>query len=187
MPYLHLPVQAGSDRVLRAMNRDHTVASYLKLIERIRAARPDIALSGDFIVGFPGEGDKDFEETLELVRTVQHAAAFSFKYSRRPGTPAAAMPGQVPEAVKEERLARLQALLSEQQRAFNAEQAGKVLAVLFERPGRHPGQILGRSPYLQAVHADGPDRLIGQIVPVRIKSSAMNSLTGELVLEPEPA
>jgi len=187
MPYLHLPVQSGSDRVLRAMNRQHTAETYLKLVEGIRAARPDLALSGDFIVGFPGESDKDFEATLELVREARYASAFSFKYSRRPGTPASAMPGQVDEQVKEERLARLQALLSEQQRAFNAEQAGKVLAVLFERPGRHPGQILGRSPYLQAVHADGPDRLIGQIVPVRIKSSAMNSLTGQLALEPEPA
>jgi tRNA-2-methylthio-N6-dimethylallyladenosine synthase len=183
MPYLHLPVQAGSDKVLRAMNRQHTADTYLKLVDRIRAARPDLALSGDFIVGFPGESDKDFEATLDLVREARYASAFSFKYSRRPGTPASAMPGQVDEAVMEERLARLQALLAEQQKAFNAEQAGKVLPVLFDKPGRHSGQILGRSPYLQAVHADGPDRLIGQIVPVRITGSSMNSLTGELVLE----
>jgi tRNA-2-methylthio-N6-dimethylallyladenosine synthase len=183
MPYLHLPVQAGSDRVLRAMNRDHTVASYLKLIERIRAARPDIAISGDFIVGFPGESDKDFEETLQLIKTVQHAAAFSFKYSRRPGTPAAAMPGQVAEEVKEERLARLQALLTEQQMAFNAAQVGKTLPVLFERRGRHEGQVVGRSPYLQGVHAEGAETLIGQIVPVRITGSSLNSLAGELVLD----
>jgi tRNA-2-methylthio-N6-dimethylallyladenosine synthase len=187
MPYLHLPVQAGSDRVLRAMNRQHTADSYLKLVERIRAARPDLALSGDFIVGFPGESDKDFEATLGLIEAANYASAFSFKYSRRPGTPAAALPGQVDEAVKEERLARLQALLAEQQRAFNAAQVGRTLPVLFERPGRHAGQILGRSPYLQAVHADGPaegpDSLIGQIVPVRITGSAMNSLTGELALQ----
>ncbi|MGZ3279223.1 MAG: tRNA (N6-isopentenyl adenosine(37)-C2)-methylthiotransferase MiaB [Caulobacteraceae bacterium] len=187
MPYLHLPVQAGSDRILRAMNRDHTVSSYLKLIDRVRAARPDIALSGDFIVGFPGESDRDFEETLQLIREVRHAAAFSFKYSRRPGTPAAAMPGQVDEAVKDERLARLQALLIEQQKAFNAAQVGQVLPVLFERKGRHEGQVVGRSPYLQGVHAHGPDSLIGQIVPVRITGSSLNSLTGELVLQSESA
>jgi tRNA-2-methylthio-N6-dimethylallyladenosine synthase len=184
MPYLHLPVQSGSDRILRAMNRDHTVASYLTLIERVRAARPDIALSGDFIVGFPGESDKDFEETLALIRTVEHAAAFSFKYSRRPGTPASAMPGQVPEEVKDERLQRLQALLTQQQMAFNAAQVGKTLPVLFERKGRHDGQVVGRSPYLQGVHASGPDRLIGRIVPVKITGSSLNSLTGELVMEP---
>ena len=184
MPYLHLPVQSGSDKILRAMNRQHTAATYLKLIERVRAARPDIALSGDFIVGFPGETDTDFEATLDLIRTVEHAAAFSFKYSKRPGTPASAMAGQVDEAVKDERLQALQALLTKQQLAFNVSQVGKTLPVLFERKGRHPGQILGRSPYLQAVHTDGPDRLIGQIVPVRITSSAMNSMTGDLVLEP---
>jgi tRNA-2-methylthio-N6-dimethylallyladenosine synthase len=182
MPYLHLPVQSGSDRVLRAMNRDHTAASYLKLVERIRAARPDIALSGDFIVGFPGESDRDFEDTLALVREVGYASAFSFKYSRRPGTPAAAMPGQVAEAVKAERLARLQALLTERQTAFNAAQVGRVLPVLFERKGRHKGQVVGRSPYLQGVHAEGPERLIGQIVPTRITASSLNSLTGELAV-----
>ena len=187
MPYLHLPVQAGSDRVLRAMNRQHTAETYLKLVERIRAARPDLALSGDFIVGFPGESEKDFEATLDLVREARYASAFSFKYSRRPGTPASAMPGQVDEAVKEERLARLQALLAEQQRAFNAAQVGKTLLVLFDKPGRHPGQVLGRSPYLQAVHAEGPEQLIGRIVPVRIRSAAMNSLTGELALQMETA
>jgi tRNA-2-methylthio-N6-dimethylallyladenosine synthase len=184
MPYLHLPVQSGSDKILRAMNRQHTAATYLKLIERIRAARPDIAISGDFIVGFPGETDADFEATLDLIRTVEHAAAFSFKYSKRPGTPASAMAGQVDEAVKDERLQALQALLTKQQLAFNASQVGKTLPVLFERKGRHPGQILGRSPYLQAVHTDGPDRLIGQIVPVTITGAAMNSITGDLVLEP---
>jgi tRNA-2-methylthio-N6-dimethylallyladenosine synthase len=183
MPYLHLPVQAGSDRILRAMNRAHTAESYLRLVEKIRAARPDMAMSGDFIVGFPGERDADFEATLQLVREVGYAAAFTFKYSRRPGTPAAALPGQVAEEVKDERLARLNALIDEQQRAFNAAQVGKVLPVLFEKPGRHPGQVSGRSPYLQAVHAQAPDRLIGQIVPVRIESAAKMSLGGAVQLE----
>jgi tRNA-2-methylthio-N6-dimethylallyladenosine synthase len=184
MPYLHLPVQSGSDRILKAMNRAHTAESYVRLIERIRAARPDIAISGDFIVGFPGERESDFEATLNLVREVNYATAFSFKYSRRPGTPAAAMPGQVDEAVKDERLARLNALLDEQARAFNASQVGKVLPVLFERAGRHPGQLIGRSPYLQAVYATAPDRLIGQIVPVRIEAAARMSLGGALLSEP---
>jgi tRNA-2-methylthio-N6-dimethylallyladenosine synthase len=183
MPYLHLPVQAGSDRILKAMNRAHTAESYLRLVEKIRAARPDIAMSGDFIVGFPGERDADFEATLQLVREVGYAAAFSFKYSRRPGTPASALPGQVAEEVKEKRLARLNALLDDQQRAFNANQAGKVLPVLLERPGRHPGQLSGRSPYLQAVHVQGPDRLIGQIVPVRIETGSKMSLAGVLEME----
>ncbi|THD53180.1 TRAM domain-containing protein, partial [Phenylobacterium sp.] len=156
---------------------------YARLIEKIRLARPDMVISGDFIVGFPGERDSDFEATLSLVREVNYATAFSFKYSRRPGTPAAAMPGQVDEAVKDERLARLNALLDEQARAFNASQVGKVLPVLFERPGRHTGQLIGRSPYLQAVHATAPDRLIGQIVPVRIESAARMSLGGALVIE----
>ena len=180
MPYLHLPVQAGSDKILKAMNRDHTAESYVRLIERIRAARPDIAMSGDFIVGFPGERDADFEKTLDLVREVGFASAFSFKYSRRPGTPASAMPGQVEEEVKAERLERLNQLLDEQQRAFNAVQVGKVLPVLFEKPGRHPGQIVGRSPYLQAVHCEGGEQLIGKIVPVRIESAAKMSLGGGL-------
>ena len=180
MPYLHLPVQAGSDRVLKAMNRAHTAESYLRLVERIRAARPDIALSGDFIVGFPGEREADFEATLQIVREAGYAAAFSFKYSRRPGTPAAALPGQVEDAVKEERLARLNAVLEEQQLAFNASQVGRTLPVLFERAGRHPGQLVGRSPYLQSVHVSAPDRLIGQIVPVKIGDAARMSLAGSL-------
>jgi tRNA-2-methylthio-N6-dimethylallyladenosine synthase len=181
-PYLHLPVQAGSDLVLKAMNRGHTAEHYLRLIERIRAARPDIAMSGDFIVGFPGEREADFEATLELVREVRYASAFSFKYSRRPGTPAAAMPGQVADEVKAERLARLQALLNDQQQAFNAAQVGKTLPVLFEKSGRDRGQIAGRSPYLQAVHCAGPERLIGQIVPTRIVAATRGSLTGALEL-----
>jgi tRNA-2-methylthio-N6-dimethylallyladenosine synthase len=187
MPYLHLPVQSGSDRILKAMNRQHTADSYLRLIERIRATRPDIAISGDFIVGFPGERDSDFEATLALVREVGHAGAFSFKYSRRPGTPAAALPGQVAEDVKDERLARLNALLDQQARSFNASQVGRTLPVLFERRGRHPGQLIGRSPYLQAVHALAPDRLLGQIVPVRIEDAARMSLAGALTHQLEPA
>ena len=187
MPYLHLPVQSGSDRILKAMNRAHTAESYVRLIEKIRLARPDIALSGDVIVGFPGERDADFEATLQLIREVNYASAFTFKYSRRPGTPASAMPGQIAEDVKDERLARLNALLDEQARAFNQSQVGKTLPVLFERAGRYPGQLIGRSPYLQAVHATAPDHLIGQIVPVRIESAARMSLSGALTQALEPA
>ena len=189
MPYLHLPVQAGSDKVLRAMNRAHTADSYLRLIEKIRAARPDMALSGDFIVGFPGETEADFQATLKLVAEVGYASAFSFKYSRRPGTPAAAMPGQVDEAVKEDRLARLQALLNDQQAAFNQACVGRALPVLFERPGRKPGQVVGRSPYLQPVHIEGSESLIGEIRSVAIGSAGRGSLTGALVANPrlEPA
>jgi tRNA-2-methylthio-N6-dimethylallyladenosine synthase len=184
MPYLHLPVQAGSDRVLKAMNRGHTAESYLRLVERIRAARPDMALSGDFIVGFPGETEADFEATLDLVRAANYASAFSFKYSKRPGTPAAAMPNQVAEAAKAERLARLQALLDEQQAAFNAAQVGRTIPVLFEREGRKAGQIVGRSPYLQPVWVMGPAGLIGEIAEVRIESAARGSLSGALVRPP---
>jgi tRNA-2-methylthio-N6-dimethylallyladenosine synthase len=190
MPYLHLPVQAGSDRILRAMNRDHTARSYVDLVARIRAARPDMALAGDFIVGFPGETDADFEATLDVVREVGYASSFTFKYSRRPGTPAATLPGQVDEAVKEERLARLNALIDDQQRAFNASKVGQTLSVLVERPGRHPGQVVGRSPYLQSVHFSGPETLIGQIVRVRIEAAAKMSLAGVLMdasAVPEPA
>ncbi len=183
MPYLHLPVQAGSDRVLKAMNRGHTAEHYLKLVARIRAARPDIALSGDFIVGFPGETEADFQATLDVVREAGYAQAFSFAYSRRPGTPASAMLGQVPDEVKSDRLTRLQTLLESQQRAFNAAVVGRSLPVLFERPGRHPGQLVGRSPYLQGVHAEAPDHLIGQIVPVRITDAARQSLSAALELE----
>jgi tRNA-2-methylthio-N6-dimethylallyladenosine synthase len=181
MPYLHLPVQSGSNKVLRAMNRRHTAESYLKSVEKIRAARPDLALSGDFIVGFPGETDDDFQATLDLVREARYASAFSFIYSRRPGTPAAALPGQIAREVGEERLHRLQALLTEQQEAFNAAQVGRVLPVLFEKLGRHNSQAIGRSPYLQSVHAEDADALIGQIVEVEIISAATNSLAGKLV------
>lgn len=181
MPYLHLPVQSGSDKILRAMNRKHTAKSYLEIIERMRGIRPDMAISGDFIVGFPGETDADFEATLDLIRKVGYASAFSFKYSRRPGTPASAMAGQVDEAIADERLQRLQALLVEQQKSFNAAQVGKVLPVLFERLGRMDGQAVGRSPYLQGVHVHGAAHLIGQIVQVKIIDSTLNSLTGELI------
>ena len=180
MPYLHLPVQSGSDRILKAMNRDHTAEHYIRLIERIRSARPDMAISGDFIVGFPGERESDFEATLSLIRQVGYASAFTFKYSRRPGTPASAMPGQVDETVKEERLARLNDLLNQQQLAFNQAQIGRVLPVLIEKPGRREGQMSGRSPYLQPVHLEASGALVGQIVSVRIVQAHRGSLTGDL-------
>ena len=181
MPYLHLPVQSGSDRVLRAMNRSHTVESYLRILDLVRAARPDIAISGDFIVGFPGESDAEFEETLKIVREVNYAQAYSFKYSARPGTPAAEMDGQVAEQVKDERLQRLQALLNEQQLAFNRATAGKRTTVLLERRGRKPGQLVGKSPWLQSVHLE-TSAAIGDIVEVEIVSAGPNSLAGaELV------
>jgi tRNA-2-methylthio-N6-dimethylallyladenosine synthase len=180
MPYLHLPVQAGSDRILKAMNRRHSAESYLRLVERIRAARPDIALSGDFIVGFPGESEDDFRATLDLVAAVGYAQAFSFKYSPRPGTPAAARDGQIPEPVKAERLARLQARLAESQEAFLRGCIGRVLPVLVDKPGREPGQMTGRSPYLQPVHFSGEPALLGRILPVRIRAAGRNSLAGDL-------
>ena len=181
MPYLHLPVQSGSDRILRLMNRKHGRQKYLDLIDRIREVRPDMAMSGDFIVGFPGETDRDFEDTMELVRKVGYASAFSFMYSPRPGTPAATMAAQVPDAVSRARLHALQALLTEQQVAFNQSQAGRVLPVLFERKGRHGRQAIGRSPYLQSVHVEDADHLMGRIVPVRIERGQQNSLTGSLL------
>ncbi|WP_339932672.1 tRNA (N6-isopentenyl adenosine(37)-C2)-methylthiotransferase MiaB [uncultured Brevundimonas sp.] len=181
MPYLHLPVQSGADRILRLMNRKHGPKTYLDVIDRIRAVRPDIAISGDFIVGFPGETDRDFQDTLALVRQVNYASAFSFMYSPRPGTPAAAMATQVPDAVARERLHRLQALLFEQQTAFNASQVGKTLPVLFERKGRSPGQAIGRSPYLQSVHVENGEHLLGQIVAVEIESGTQNSLAGRII------
>ena len=195
MPYLHLPIQSGSDRILKAMNRRHRAADYLRIVDRLRAARPDIALSGDFIVGFPGESDADFAATLSLVRQVRYAQAYSFKYSPRPGTPAAAAEDQVPEAVKAERLAALQALLKEQQAAFNAASVGRTMPVLLERPGRKPGQGVGRSPHMQAVHVDlsgdaggaaaldgGPSAPYierqGELITVKIVGAGPNSLEG---------
>ena len=176
MPYLHLPIQAGSDRVLKAMNRKHTADDYRRLIDRIRRARPDIALSGDFIVGFPGETETDFEDTLQIVRDVTYAQAFSFKYSPRPGTPGATMDGHVDEAVKSERLQRLQTLLGEQQTAFMHDLVGKEIEVLLEKPGRVPGQLVGRSPWLQPVICDETVGKIGDIVTVRIERASSNSL-----------
>jgi len=178
MPFLHLPVQSGSDRILAGMNRKHTTAEYIRLVERIRAARPDIALSTDIIVGFPSETDAEFEETLDLIRHVGFAQAFTFKYSPRPGTPASGLDDQVPEEVKSDRLTRLQDLLFEQQSNFNSQCVGKTLPVLFDKPGRNPGQLVGRSPYLQLVHADADRALLGQIRPVEISSVNSNSLSG---------
>ncbi|MDQ7017565.1 MAG: tRNA (N6-isopentenyl adenosine(37)-C2)-methylthiotransferase MiaB [Robiginitomaculum sp.] len=183
MPYLHLPVQSGSDGVLKAMNRGHTMDMYYRLIDKIRAARPDIALSGDFIVGYPGESDADFEDTLKAVRDIGYASAYSFKYSRRPGTPGAKRDDQVPEDVKADRLRVLQDLLVSQQIAFNESLIGKTLPVLFDKKGRHEGQICGRSPYLQSVYVQGSPHLIGTLVDVKITTSGRNALSGNLVSE----
>jgi tRNA-2-methylthio-N6-dimethylallyladenosine synthase len=183
MPYLHLPVQSGSDRVLAAMNRRHTRGDYLRLVERLKRSQPSLALSSDFIVGFPGETEADFRETLSLVDEVRFAGAFSFKYSPRPGTPAAAME-QVPDEMKVARLAELQAAIDSQQAAFNAACVGETLDVLLEKLGRHPGQLTGRSPYLQPVQVTAPAGFIGRVVTVRITEVASNSLFG-VVLGPE--
>jgi len=180
MPFLHLPVQSGSDRVLKAMNRSHSAASYLRIIERVRAARPDIAISGDFIVGFPDESDADFEATLGLVREVGYAMAYSFKYSPRPGTPAAGMDGQIAPALMDERLQALQSLLNVQQHDFNRATIGRTTEILIERRGKRPGQMLGKSPWLQSVIVEnGPE--IGALVETEITAAAPNSLTGAIV------
>lgn len=184
MPYLHLPLQSGSDGILDAMNRKHTAQSYFDIIERLRRVRPDIALSSDFIVGFPGESEKDFEATLNAVRQVTYASAYSFKYSPRPGTPAGAYESQVPETVKEERLARLQALLTIQQTAFNTSKLGEILPVLFDREGKRDGQLMGKTPFLQSLYVDHANpRLQGQIVPVRVTGAFQNGLKGEILLQ----
>jgi len=183
MPYLHLPVQSGSDRILAAMNRQHTAREYLDLVARIRNVCPDLALSSDFIVGFPGETDQDFDATLALMRDVNYAAAFSFKYSPRPGTPASAAAKQIPEDVKSERLQILQAVLIEQQIKFNRACVGREMKVLFDRPGRKPGQVLGRSPWLQPVHVENAAHLIGQIRDVHIESASSNSMKGALLCD----
>jgi tRNA-2-methylthio-N6-dimethylallyladenosine synthase len=187
MPFLHLPVQSGSNRVLAAMNRKHTVEDYLRLVDRLRSARPDLALSSDFIVGHPGENEADFAATLALVRSVGFAQAYSFKYSPRPGTPAAGASAQVPEAEKDRRLQALQSLLREQQNHFNAACKGSVMDVLFTGPGRHPGQIVGRSSYLQPIHITGSASLIGEERAVRIRDVHPNSLSGTLVQERKSA
>ncbi len=180
MPYLHLPVQSGSNRILAAMNRQHKIETYFAQIRQIRAVRPDIAISGDFIVGFPGETEEDFADTMACVREVNYSSAYSFIYSPRPGTPGAKMDNQVPKEVQSERLQRLQALLREQQLVFNEAQIGKTLPVLLERKGRHAGQLGGRSPYLQSVHVKAPEDLLGKIMPVKIGSASANALSGEL-------
>lgn len=183
MPYLHLPVQSGSDRILAAMNRRHRRADYLRIIDRVRRARPGLAFAGDFIVGFPGETEQDFEETLRIVDEVGYASAFSFKYSPRPGTPAAVLP-QVPEQVKAERLARLQAAIDASQERFQESRVGRTAEVLFERTGRHPGQIVGRSPWLVPVQVEGDAGLIGSIQRVTITGAGPNSLFGMLAVHP---
>ncbi|MGQ8632245.1 tRNA (N6-isopentenyl adenosine(37)-C2)-methylthiotransferase MiaB [Agrobacterium sp. DKPNP3] len=180
MPYLHLPVQSGSDRILKAMNRRHTGEEYIRLIDKIRSARPDIAMSGDFIVGFPGETARDFEDTMAMVETVKYAQAFSFKYSTRPGTPGADLSDQVDEDVKAERLERLQALLLRQQKEFAESLVGKTMDVLLEKPGRMPEQLIGRSPWLQSVNLDAKTLKIGDIVNVRITATGPNSLFAEV-------
>jgi tRNA-2-methylthio-N6-dimethylallyladenosine synthase len=182
MPFLHLPVQSGSDRVLKAMNRSHSRESYLRLLDRIRAARPDIALSGDFITGFPGETDADFDQTLSIVREVGYAQAFSFTYSARPGTPAADMSGQIPKAVSDARLQALQSVINAQQLAFNADSMGRETQILIERKGKLSGQWIGKSPWLQSVHIVDPTLSIGDLVNVRLASAGPNSLAGERVM-----
>ena len=180
MPFLHLPVQSGSDRVLAMMNRRHTAAEYRRIVERLRSARGDLALATDLIVGHPGERDKDFQATLDLVTGIRFAQAFSFKYSARPGTPAASAADQVSEETKSERLSALQTVLAKQQRDFNEACVGRILPVLFVKSGRHEGQIVGRSPYLQSVHVAAPAHRIGEIVPVLITGASANSLSGSL-------
>jgi tRNA-2-methylthio-N6-dimethylallyladenosine synthase len=180
MPLVHLPVQSGSDRMLEAMNRKHTADDYRRVIERLRAARQDIAFSSDFIVGFPGESEEDFRATLALVAQIGYAGAYSFKYSPRPGTPAADMQEMVSAAEMDERLARLQELIDSQQSAFNQAAIGNTVDVLFERRGRNPGQIVGRTPYLQPAHVLASPDLIGQVLPVRIETLERYSLLGEL-------
>ena len=179
MPFLHLPVQSGSDRILKAMNRAHSRDSYMRILDRVRAVRPDIAFSGYFIVGFPGETDVDFEDTLSLVREVGHAQAYSFKYSPRPGTPAADMADQIPMPLMDERLQRLQAQIVADQTAFNDKTVGRTTDVLLERPGKFAGQLTGKSPWLQSVHVLAPDLSIGDIVTVQISDSGPLSLKGE--------
>ena len=181
MPYLHLPVQSGSDRILKAMNRKHTSKSYKQIIKSLRSIRPDLLLSGDFIVGFPGETDLDFQETLDLVREVKFGQAYSFRYSARPGTPAAEKDA-VPKEIAVERLHKLQALLTIQQKEVQSNMVGKTLSVLFEKPGRKVGQLIGKSEYLHAVHVVAPTEFIGTVKSVKVVESLTNSLSGELLI-----
>ena len=181
MPYVHLPVQSGSDAILKAMNRKHTRDDYFRAIDRLKEARADLALSSDFIVGFPGETDRDHEDTLDLIRRVGYGSAYSFKYSQRPGTPGAALQGQIHEAIKDARLQELQKLVSEQQHGFNESFIGKTVPVLFEKRGNKDGQIMGRSPHLQSVYVTAPERLIGHIVDVVVTGGFPGSLTGDVV------
>jgi tRNA-2-methylthio-N6-dimethylallyladenosine synthase len=181
MPFLHLPVQSGSDKILKAMNRSHTADSYLKIIDRVKSVRPDIALSGDFIVGFPGETEADFQATLDVVSAVGHASAYSFKYSPRPGTPAATMEDQVDVAVMDDRLQRLQVLINAQQLAFNAATVGRETDILLERKGKFDGQLIGKTPWLQSVHVFVDDEQIGDMVRVQIESAGGNSLAGQIL------
>jgi tRNA-2-methylthio-N6-dimethylallyladenosine synthase len=188
MPYLHLPVQSGSTRILKAMNRAHSRQSYLASLAALRAVRADVAISGDFIVGFPGETDADFADTLSIVREVGYAQAYSFKYSPRPGTPAAAMADQVPEAVKDARLAELQALIAATAQAFNTATIGRTCEILLERPGRKPGQLIGKTPWLQSAYITAPEARIGDLVTVRIVDAGPNSVEAEVLpLQPESA
>ena len=180
MPFLHLPIQSGSDEILKKMNRKHKAELYFDIIEKLRKARPDIALSSDFIVGFPAESDENFEDTMNLIRKVGYASVYSFKYSPRPGTPAAISEEQVPELVKQERLARLQALVHEQQTSFNQSFVGKTLKVLFDRDGKFDGQLLGKSEYMQSVYVKEAEHLRGTIADVKITNGFMNSVTGEI-------
>jgi tRNA-2-methylthio-N6-dimethylallyladenosine synthase len=180
MPFLHLPVQSGSDRILAAMNRKHTAADYLKILDRLRAAKPDIGLSSDFIVGFPGETDQDFEDTLALVRAANYHQAYAFKYSPRPGTPAAALQTQIPEDVKDARLSKLLDLLTNSSKEKNSATISHTIEVLFDRPGRRAGQLLGRTPHMQVVHAEVPADFLGKIVPVRVVAATASSLSGEV-------
>jgi tRNA-2-methylthio-N6-dimethylallyladenosine synthase len=184
MPFLHLPVQSGSDRILAAMNRRYTAAEYRRIVERLRSARPDLALSTDLIVGHPGESDRDYQATLDLVDEVRFAQAFSFKYSPRPGTPAALAASQVPDDVKSQRLGELQLLLASQQHDYNAACIGRTLPVLLEKPGRHEGQLIGRSPYLQSVHVAAAVERIGEIVPALITAASGNSLSASVAEVP---
>jgi tRNA-2-methylthio-N6-dimethylallyladenosine synthase len=177
MPYLHLPVQSGSDRILKAMNRKHTAEHYLRLIERLRAVRPDLLFSSDFIVGFPGETDQDFEDTLSLIKAVGFGAAYSFKYSARPGTPAAERP-ELDAAITDDRLYRLQALITEQQRAAQDAMVGRTVGVLYDKQGRNQGQMVGKSDHLHAVHVDDASGVVGELVQVRITEAKTNSLAG---------